>query len=57
LGEGSKIAFWQDTWADVKPLKVVFPMLYALSLQQSELIANMGWFEGPLWRWMLAWKR
>ena len=32
-------------------------MLYALSLQQSELITNMGWFEGPLWRWTLAWKR
>ena len=57
LGGGRRVAFWQDTWADEKPLKIVFPILYSLSTQKNELIVNMGWFEGPLWRWTLAWQR
>ena len=57
LGEGSRVAFWLDVWADVNPLRVVFPMLYSVSSQQNELIADMGWFEGHLWRWTLSWKR
>jgi len=34
LGEGRRVAFWLDAWADEKSLKVVFPMLYSLSTQQ-----------------------
>jgi len=57
LGEGTRVTFWLDVWVDVKPLKVIFPMLFPLSMQQNELVANMGWFEGPIWRWTSAWAR
>jgi len=35
----------------------VFPALYELSSQKFYTINNMGWFEGSLWRWTLAWQR
>ena len=57
VGNGSKVKFWLDVWAHRKPLKEVFLMLFTLSSQQSEIITNMGWFEGHLWRWTLSWKR
>ena len=57
LGDGRTVRFWIDTWAGEKPLKSVYPMLFRLSSQQQECIANMGWFEGLLWRWALSWKQ
>jgi len=57
LGAGTRLRFWQDTWAGERPLKVLFPMLFSLSMQKYDLIANMGWFEGQTWRWTLAWAR
>jgi len=35
----------------------LFPNLYSLSSQEYALINNMGWFEGTLWKWTLAWIR
>ena len=57
VGNGRRVRFWLEVWAHVKPLKEVFPRLFRLSSQQDEIIANMGWFEGNLWRWTLAWKQ
>jgi len=57
LGDGRSVKFWLDAWTDGQPLKKAFPMLYRLSSQQQECIANMGWFEGQLWRWALSWKQ
>jgi len=57
LGDGERIKFWLDAWTDGQPLRKAFPMLYRLSSQQQECIANMGWFEGHLWRWALSWKQ
>jgi len=57
VGNGSRVKFWLAVWAHEKPLKEVFPRLFRLSSQQDEIIANMGWFEGNLWRWTLVWKQ
>ena len=57
IGNGSRVKFWLDVWAHRKSLKELFPMLFTLSSQQSEIISNMGWFEGHLSRWTLSWKR
>ena len=38
-------------------LKDLFPNMFALSSQQHATIAEMGWFEGQRWHWILAWKR
>ena len=32
LGEGTRVMFWQDIWADEKPLKMLFPMLFSMSM-------------------------
>jgi len=57
LGDGERIKFWQDTCAGQTPLQTTFPSLYRVSAQQKELVSNMGWFEGDIWRWVLSWKR
>ena len=57
LGEGTRVRFWQDNWVGEKSLDKLFPGLFSLSVQQHELVANMGWFEGHVWRWTLAWER
>jgi len=38
-------------------LKEKFHPLFRLSTQQSAMISSMGWFEGPVWKWTLAWKQ
>jgi len=35
----------------------LFPSLYKVSSQKYALIDNMGWFEGMLWKWTLAWTK
>jgi len=57
LGDGTRVRFWLDAWIHETPLKTEFPRLFKKSSQQHESIANMGWFEGQVWRWTLAWRK
>ena len=57
LGDGMRIRFWEDVWCGNITLQHAYPSLYIISSQQKEVIHNMGWFEGNVWRWVLAWKR
>ena len=57
LGDGLRIRFWEDLWFGNTTLQHAYPRLYKISSQQKEVIHNMGWFEGDVWRWVLAWKR
>jgi len=57
IGEVSSVKFWKDPWVLSEPLKVTFGSLFGVSTQKNEIIANMGWFEGNIWRWTLAWQR
>jgi len=57
VGNGNKIKFWEDPWIPEGTLMSLFPALYAVSQQQFTLIANMGWFEGTIWKWSLFWRK
>jgi len=57
IGNGEKTMFWEDKWIQNEPLMSLFPELYALSSQQNTTIASMGWYEGSVWNWVLAWQR
>ena len=57
VGNGNKIRFWEDQWAGNFSLKEKFPSLFRLSTQKSAMVSAMGWFEGTLWKWSLAWKK
>jgi len=57
VGDGSKVRFWEDHWTQGMALMKLFPDLYKVSSQKFATISDMGWFEGLLWKWTLAWKR
>jgi len=57
LGNGQRVRFWEDQWINNGPLMQLYSDLYKLSSQKYATINNMGWFEGSLWKWTLAWKR
>jgi hypothetical protein len=57
VGNGRTINFWQDVWAANQSLQVLFPRLFAISVQQEVVISEMGrWVDG-MWRWDLRWRR
>jgi len=47
VGNGLKVAFWEDKWIAQRTLKQLFPDLHLLSLQQQATVAEMwtgqGW--------------
>ena len=57
LGDGSGMNFWDVMWISNQALKNLYPTLYRASSQKSATIANIGWFEGGVWRWTLLWER
>jgi len=57
VGSGTRIMFWEDQWVGNFTLKDKFTSLFSISTQQTALISTMGWFEGQVWKWALAWKR
>jgi len=57
VGDGERTRFWEDPWLQEGLIKNLFPQLFALSSQQNTTIARMGWFEGQVWNWVLAWRR
>ena len=57
VGNGAKTRFWEDSWIQKEPLERLFAELYGISAQQNSVIANMGWYEGQEWCWVLAWHR
>ena len=57
VGNGARTRFWEDPWLQEGVIRELFPQLFDLSSQQNTAIDRMGWFEGQLWNWVLAWKR
>lgn len=55
-GEWVNTSFWGDCWASNAPLKDLFPSLYDVSLEKHSSVAQMGWFDGGVWRWALCWE-
>lgn len=51
IGNGSNSDFWCDNWTDRGELKVMFPMIFALSNTKEGPISSFGeWIEGT-WHW------
>lgn len=57
LGDGSDTRFWLDLWVGDVPLAVRFAGLYNLSLQQSGLVSDMGFWQADSWSWLIPWRR
>lgn len=57
LGNGEASSFWDGWWSGDQALKEVFPRLYQLSLKKEGTVAEMGSWEGGIWRWKLDWRR
>jgi len=57
VGDGSSTNFWEDIWISNQPLKILYPALFNISSQKSDIIANMGWFEGEIRKCTLVWER
>ncbi|KAG5596520.1 hypothetical protein H5410_037752 [Solanum commersonii] len=61
VGNGLKTSFWNETWLGDVNLRILFPDLYIISLQQNDTIAQMwtpqGWdlmFRRALNDWEIA---
>ncbi|GKV40806.1 hypothetical protein SLEP1_g48407 [Rubroshorea leprosula] len=57
IGDGSRVAFWDDKWVGDKPLKDLFPRLYALSLTKEGLLKDMDFWSEGTWVWDCRWRR
>lgn len=57
LGEGRSTLFWVDKWCSCGPLKLMFPRLFLLSVQQHSFVCQMGAWVDHLWVWDLRWRR
>ncbi|GLT38064.1 hypothetical protein SLA2020_123340 [Shorea laevis] len=57
IGDGSRVAFWDAKWAGDKPLKDLFPRLYALSLTKEGMLKDMGFWSKGNWVWDCKWRR
>ncbi|GKV32405.1 hypothetical protein SLEP1_g41015 [Rubroshorea leprosula] len=57
IGDGSRVAFWDDRWVGDRPLKDLFPRLYALSLTKGGLLKDMGFWSEGTWVWDCRWRR
>ena len=56
VGDGCSIQFWHDRWYEARVLKIIFPRLFAISLQKQSKISQMGEWIGNSWVWRLQWR-
>jgi mannosylglycoprotein endo-beta-mannosidase len=57
VGRGNSTLFWKDIWVGNQTLEQQFPRLYSISIQQEEVVGNMGMWTNGVWRWELRWRR
>lgn len=57
LGNGETIRFWEDTWVGNAPLRISFPRLFSMSIQQTSTVKEIGYWRGEVWIWQLCWRR
>ena len=41
IGDGSRVKFWEDSWCGERPLRVMFPSLYALVGSKRSMVAKV----------------
>ena len=49
VGNGRRVAFWLDPWADNLPLHILFPRLYGISLSKGGAIADFWDYATSSW--------
>lgn len=57
IGNGSDSLFWHDIWICDSPLKVMFPRLFSIAINQNALVSSYGFWEGMNWIWSFSWHR
>lgn len=57
VGDGVKTKSWQQAWFGDTPLKIVFPRLHSLACDKHCYIAELGRWDGDVWRWCWQWRR
>ncbi|GLT52595.1 hypothetical protein SLA2020_485530 [Shorea laevis] len=57
VGDGSSVDFWNDKWVGDKPLKNLFPRLYALADSREGRLKDMGYWRAESWIWDYRWRR
>jgi len=57
VGNGERTKFWEDKWLQEGALMSLYPQLYSISSQQKTVVANMGWYEGSMWKWVFVWTK
>jgi len=51
------VRFWEDAWLGSIPLRVKYPRLFSISVDQERKVNDVGvWVEG-VWSWRLQWRR
>jgi hypothetical protein len=55
LGKGTEVSFWKEKWIGPTPLRVLYPSLYAESMQPESNISTMGKWTSDNWIWELHW--
>ena len=41
IRDGSRVKFWEDLWCGERPLRVMFPSLYALAESKTAMVAEV----------------
>ncbi|GLT59703.1 hypothetical protein SLA2020_325080 [Shorea laevis] len=57
LGNGGRVKFWTDVWAEGCTLSNKFPRLFMLAADQDCKVIDMGAWSENCWKWNLSWKR
>ena len=57
IGSGASTLFWHDPWVSKIPLKVLFPRLFSIAINQNSTVACYGFWDGYQWVWSFEWRR
>jgi len=57
VGKESKTMFWDDKWISERPPRIIYPRLYANSLNKNGMVSKFGRRNNQEWVWEIKWKR
>jgi hypothetical protein len=57
IGDGSKVSFWHDVWCGDRPLKEMYPDLFAISCSPDSLVADLLSCHNDIPHWDLTFVR
>ncbi|KAE9589510.1 putative RNA-directed DNA polymerase [Lupinus albus] len=57
IGNGLQTLFWHDVWVGNQSLKMVFPRLFRLAVDQNSWVGDNGFWRDDVWIWKILWRR